>query len=131
MAARESAAMSSDYNGKDFVGLASHAIDGDLRTQSITNAGVGNWLSVLVPPNTSIGYVALFNFQNIDRAYLLTSFEVWVGVSMGDTSSATAFKCGEAQYSKSKPLSEPYVLWCAGTAVGQFVTVTQTGALPY
>lgn len=61
----------------------------------------------------------------------LGNFEVWVGNSPGDPSSAVEpFKCGEANYREWLPPegldTDPYVFWC-GDKVREYVTVKQTG----
>ena len=115
--------MSSTY--QSFV--AARAIDGDKGTQSITGAGTGNWLSVLVSPGTPIGYVALWNWQGT-YAYLLTDIEMWASDTAGDTTSGRAVKCGETSYDGREPA--PYVLWCGGVR-RRFVTVKQVSAPSY
>ena len=117
------ARISSLFNGRY---PASNAIDGSLSSLAASKKALGNWLSVRVAPGTSIGYVAVHNRQDRQRlAALLGTFEVWVGSSYGDTTSADAVKCGEASYSASRNAA-PYVLWC-GTSSGSYVTLKQTG----
>ena len=75
MATREAVSFSSVY-GAGFE--ASNAIDGSYSTHFASAAGSSNWLSVQVPTNTRIGYVAIHNRRD-NYAYLMGSVQVWLG----------------------------------------------------
>ena len=62
----------------------------------------------------------------------LGTFEIWVGASAGDTTSASALKCGETTYRNPIGIdSEPYVVRCGGLSSGRFVTLRQVGPARY
>jgi len=113
-------------------GQASWAIDDDVTSWFSTQKRESNWLSVRVAADTSVGYVALYNSRRGSQyRSRLGDFQIWVGHAAGDTDPANgAFMCGEASYDASKPIDEPYVLWCGeassgwsdGTG-GEYVTV--------
>ena len=46
---------------------AALAIDNDLDNYCVSREGVGNWLSIAVPSDTPIGYVAAYNVRGMDR----------------------------------------------------------------
>jgi len=95
-------------------------------TLAMTERQANNWISVQVPPASTIGYVAIYNRQDGKKLSNLGAFEIWVGQSFGDTSSESASKCGEAVYIASHE-PNPYVLWCSGRSA-KYVTVKQTGS---
>mgnify|MGYP003945151605 CR=1 FL=1 len=109
------------------------SIDDDLTNYCVSNEGVGNWLSIRVPSDTPIGYVAAYNMRE-DRGFWpsqLGEFGVWVSNTPGDTTSSSAVKCGESVYRGGDGLdTDPYVLWCSG-AVGEYVTLKQSGGRRY
>ena len=86
-----------------------------------------NWIAVQLIPGTHVGAVAVHNRRDA-YAYMLGSFEVWVGASAGDMSSESAARCGEASYDEqSEP--DPYVIQCVGAMSSEsvtWVTVRQT-----
>ena len=104
---------------------ASQVIDGSITTTCFSTLETNAWLSVQVPINTRIGYVAAFNRRGDGYAYLLGTFEIWLGSSAGDTSTS-AHRCGEASYSAAHEPS-PYILNCDGISDKPFVTLLQTG----
>jgi len=109
---------------------AAHAIDGDVHTNAVSRKYADNWLAVEVPIGTAIEYVAVYNRVDLAGSWpaQLGTFEVWVGSMPGDTSPATAVKCGEARYRNPSGIdSEPYVINCGGVSSGQFVTIKQIG----
>lgn len=113
------AAISSFFH-PDFA--AQKAIDGDPSTLCASNQQVNAWLSVRLPSSTPIAYVSILNRGDSEEyAAWLSSFEVWVGSSFGDTS---AVKCGELNV---PAMAGPFVVNCAG-AQGKFVTLRQVGA---
>jgi len=128
-AERIDAALSTTGN----TGQASWAIDDNLASWFGTQKSDSNWLSVRVAADTSmVGYVALYNNRRGSRYQSrIGDFQIWVGHAAGDTDTANgAVMCGEASYDASKPIDEPYVLWCGeassgwsdGTG-GEYVTV--------
>ena len=97
MAVRQSAAMSNAWGAAY---AADKIIDGNYGTFSFARSAVDNWVSVQVSAGTRIGYVAMYSTRN-HWAYTLGDVEVWLGASMGDTSSASAVMCGETSYDPS------------------------------
>ena len=109
------------------------AIDDDLNNYCVSEIGVDNWLSIEVPSDTPIGYVAVYNIRALAGTWpsQLGEFGVWVSNTPGDTTSASAVKCGESRYRGGDSFdTEPYVLWCSG-AVGTYVTIKQSGGSRY
>ena len=105
---------------------ASKAIDGSLRTSCLSRSRPANWLSVEVAAGTPIGYVAIRNAHVSRWQPWLGNVEIWLGTSMGDSSSASAVKCGETSYDRANR-GQSYVLWCGGVSDRPFVTVKRAG----
>jgi len=104
--------------------LAVDAIDGDTNTVAVGSRTTGNWLSVQLPAASVVGYVAVY-FKTDTTQAKLTTFQIWVGASSGETAGETATLCGGDTYSSSQAASEPYVFYC-NDAPGEYVTVVQT-----
>ena len=100
--------------------------DGDLTSACASQDQVNAWLSLSVAPGHTIGIVAVHNVYGLpDIAPLLGMFEVWVGEYFGDTTSASAIRCGSEQY-RSAHGDAPYEVYC-GVADGTYVTIMQVG----
>ena len=127
MAQRLSATMSSTYQEKvNSKYRGDVCIDGDRTSICATEYSRGNWLSVEVPRDTPVGYVAVWNRRDNPRFNaFLGQFEVWMGSQAGELKTL----CGRSQYSAAAN-NEPYVLWCGG-ATGGWVTMKQTGSISY
>ena len=106
---------------------AAKAIDANLGTWCHSTASAtGAWLSVQVPPESEIGYVAIYNRDDVSPFMeWLTPFEVWIGATAGDTTPPSATKCG-GPYSVPAEAG-PFMVECGG-ARGEFVTYLQTNA---
>ena len=97
-------------------------IDGNLGTMCLTQAEANAWASVRVPAGTSIGYVAVQN-RDDTYAYLLGSFELWLGTSYGHMGQL----CGGPTASTPGP----NLMWCRGVSHLPYVTVRQVGSARY
>ena len=122
MAARSTPRLSSTYTkGHD----AAKAIDGRMETFAATKFSAGAWLSVRVPNDSPIGWVAVHNRRD-EYSNLLGEIGVWLGVRLGDTSAATAHSCGVATFDASQEPA-PYLFFCGGVSRKPMVTVKQLG----
>ena len=79
MATRENASLSSTYRAGYEAALA---IDGLYDTHCASGSGTDGWLSVEIPSNTRISYVALHNRRD-GFANLMGTVQVWLGDSPG------------------------------------------------
>ena len=112
---------------------AAHVIDGNYYTLCASRNDPNAWISVRVHDAYSqgVGYVAVYN-RNDARAYMswLSPFEVWVGTSYGDITSASATLCAKVTLTEQQltPTSsfEPAVVRCDG-ARGNYVTIRLVG----
>ena len=132
MVARRNAILSSTYIARAEDYGAQLCIDGNRDSICASQYRRDNWLSIEVPADTPIGYVALWNRQHSNPAYnaFLGEFEIWVSRSEpGSTSRDSDAFCGRSSYNERQN-AKPYVLWCSG-AVGRFVTLKQVGGLTY
>ena len=109
-------------------GPATNAIDGSNDTFFHSASGESNWLSVQVPANTRIGYVAIYNRRD-HNSHLMGSVQLWLSSSSG-APSANAIMCGETSYDALHE-PDPYMLWCGGVSDRRWVTVVRvdTGRL--
>ena len=103
----------------------SNAIDGNYENFVASQWETDAWLSVRVPSNTAIGYVAVYMRRDA-YAYLLGTFEIWLGASYGHR----GYKCGESAWAQSHG-NNPYWLWCGGLNQYGYVTILRTGAAGY
>jgi len=112
---------------------ASNAVDGNMQTLIASKWQRNAWVSMHVAHGTTIDHVAVYN--RIDNQYYaswLGQFEIWVGSSVGDTTSASAIKCAgpiEAPW-HGRNVRVPLVVSCLG-AVGEYVTLLQVGNARY
>jgi len=93
-----------------------------MTTVCLSSVGVGNWVSVSVPPGAAIGYVMVRNRADA-YASLLGRYEVWLGESDGDEQ----YKCGGTKSGDDGDVAS----WCAAQSSYTHVTVKQVGASRY
>lgn len=107
---------------------AANAVDGNLNTLVASANEAGAWLSVRLPPSTRIAFVAAYN-RNDDSTYAqwLGDFEIWLGDSFGDTTSASAVRCG-ARTGGTTGAGAVYTFGCGGVDTLEFVTLRQLGS---
>ena len=94
-------------------------VDGDTASLIATTSGTGNWASIEIPPNTIVGYAAVYN-RNGRYAYLLGDFEVYVGTAAEPYASLCDRVEGYAE-------AGPRIVRCHN-AVGDRVRLLQTGS---
>ena len=115
---------------------ASATIDGRYNTICASRWQQNAWLSVEVPPDSMIDYIAVYNrVDHASYASWLNPIEVWVGETAGDVSSASAVKC-------AGPVNAPihigetvvdsaFVVACPAGTRGSYFTIKQTGRARY
>jgi len=88
------AALSSNFHEQLYG--ASACIDGDVRTLCATDRQPNAWASIQLPRGANVDRVVVYNRADDNREYQawLSPFEIWLGQSYGDTSSAAAVRCG-------------------------------------
>jgi len=130
---RITALLSSTYSNRY---PASATIDGNYASICASAWQANAWLSVEVPRDAQIDYVAVYNRVDHARyAGWLNPFEVWVSETAGDFSPASAVKC-------AGPLSAPlrigsnvadaaFVVGCPAGTTGSYFTVRHVGAARY
>lgn len=118
---RRSASQSTHFNRRQYP--SSNIIDGNFNTLCATNNQRNSWVSVRVPPSSTVGYVAVYN-RNDHGPFMewLSPFEVWVGASPGDVS-ASATRCGGVMEVDTSQGGVPFVVECPTSAVGEYVTL--------
>jgi len=111
-------------------------IDGNYNTICASAWQPNAWLSVEVPPDSTIDYIAIYNrVDHATYASWLNPIEVWVGETAGDVSSDSAVQC-------SGPIEAPirvgenvvdaaFVVACPTGTRGSYFTVKQTGRARY
>ena len=98
--------------------------DGNLQTKCLSQSRVNSWASVRLPSGMAVGYVAIHNRADA-YAYMLGSFEVWLGTTYGDLTE----KCGGPTPSQS--VAGPTMMWCRGVSHLPYVTMRQVGSARY
>ena len=115
--------LSSSYDANEYPAEA--CIDSSASTLCASSKSRYAWLSVRVPKYSPIDVVAIQNRADCCQRWL-SPFEVWVGTSYGDTTSAEAVKCGSASGVHRVPAGAgPFIVRCNG-ASGEFVTLRLT-----
>jgi len=104
---------------------ANRCTDGDPSTLCASDRERHAWLSIDVGSGSRVGVVSVLNRAD-SAVYMswLSPFEIWVGRSAGDTTSANAVRCGDVQYVPSA--AGPFTVDCRG-AVGSHVTLRLAG----
>lgn len=88
------------------------------------------WLSLRVEAASAIHQVTVYNRRSSCCYTRINPYEIWVGASYGDTSSAHASRCGGEPAATSSHRYGPLTTDCRG-AVGEFVTVLLPGSHRY
>lgn len=113
--------MSAEYGSADFA--ASRCIDGQVDTICASVLSAGAWLSVRIPPNVRIDYVAITN-RNDGPTYQawLSPFQLWLGSSAGEQGVA----CTPHDATVPSGVG-PFFIRCPGEA-HEFVTLILRGS---
>lgn len=123
------ATLSSEYHSR---WGAANTIDGNYNTVCASRWQQGAWLSVQVPSGTNADYVAVYNRVDHQRyAEWLNPFEVYMSDTLGDTTSASAFKCA-GPVSTQWGSAPPFIVSCPRVASGvSYITLRLVGAARY
>ena len=131
--------MSSTFVGYEQFGPwdANRCADGDVTTTCASGYESEPWVSIEVAPMTKVGFVRIYNSAIAGNRHHLKTFEVWLGTSVGDTTSAHAVRCDVERLADSS--LGPFVVGCGGASVfdsssflgadkPMYVTLILTGA---
>ena len=130
---RISARLSSTYHNRY---RAAATIDGNYNSICASGWQQNAWLSVEVPRETQIDYVAVYNrVDNANYASWLNPFEVWVSETQGDFSLTNAVKCAGPVSAplriNSDPANAAFVVACPAGTKGSYFSIRQVGQARY